>query len=96
MQLVEKKAVSLDDPVHKHIDPVLTRLNGTTFVKLFGPTAADVTVGHVLQMRSGIAGTAGVRTRAAGQQGRDAARPHQHAAVDQQCQLTTGLFGYFN
>jgi D-alanyl-D-alanine carboxypeptidase len=55
MQLVEKKAVSLDDPVHKHIDPVLTRLNGTTFVKLFGPTAADVTVGHVLQMRSGIA-----------------------------------------
>jgi CubicO group peptidase (beta-lactamase class C family) len=55
MQLVEKGVLSLDDPAMKHIDPILQKLNGTTLVKLFGTEAAQITVGHVLQMRSGIA-----------------------------------------
>jgi len=53
-RLIEQGKVSLDDPASKHIDPVLQRLNGTTFGKLFGEKAAAVTVGHLLSMRSGI------------------------------------------
>jgi len=54
MRLVEKGKVSLTDPAAKHIDPVLQRMNGTSFASLFGPKASAVTVGHLLSMRSGI------------------------------------------
>ena len=55
LRLVDQHKVALDDRVMKHIDPVLTALNGTTFVQLFGPLAAKVTVGQLLSMQSGIA-----------------------------------------
>lgn len=58
MQLVEQGVVKLDDPVSKHIDPVLTALTKNesfTFSAIFGPAAAEVTVGQVISMRSGIA-----------------------------------------
>jgi hypothetical protein len=48
-----KGKLSLDDPAMRHIDPILMKMNGTTLVKLFGAEAAQITVGHVLQMRSG-------------------------------------------
>ena len=37
MRLVEQGKVALDDPASKHIDPVLTAMNHTTLVGLFGP-----------------------------------------------------------
>lgn len=54
LRLVEAGAVSLDDPVSKHVDSVLQAANGTSMVGLFGSEAAAVTVGHLLHMQSGL------------------------------------------
>jgi len=54
MRLVDQGKLSLDDKASRHIDGALQRLNGTTLVGLFGPKAANVTVGHLISMRSGI------------------------------------------
>ena len=51
---MEAGKVSLDDPVSTHVDPLLLKLANTSIVGLWGATAAKVTVGHLLQMRSGI------------------------------------------
>jgi hypothetical protein len=51
---VEAGKVSLDDPVSTHVDPLLLKLANTSIVGLWGATAGKVTVGHLLQMRSGI------------------------------------------
>ena len=55
MQLVEAGVLSLDDKAAKWMDPVLDAMNGTSFVALFGADAADVTVGQLVRMSSGIA-----------------------------------------
>ena len=54
LRLMEAGALSLDDPVSKHVDPVLKAANGTSMVGLFGSEAAAVTVGHLLHMQSGL------------------------------------------
>ena len=54
MRLVEQGKVRLEDKASTHIDAPLTRMWNTTFVQLFGPLAANVTVGHLLRMQSGI------------------------------------------
>ena len=56
-RLVEANKVALDDPASKHIDPVLQQMghvNATSLVALFGDKAANVTVGHLVSMESGI------------------------------------------
>jgi CubicO group peptidase (beta-lactamase class C family) len=46
---------SLDDKVGPLVDKILKSGNGTTFATLFpSPLAADITVRHLLSMRSGI------------------------------------------
>jgi D-alanyl-D-alanine carboxypeptidase len=55
MQLVEQGVVGLDDPMHKWVDPALQRWNKTTVLKLFGsPLIMNVTIRHLVKMRSGI------------------------------------------
>ena len=56
MQLLDAGLLSLDDPAHKHVDPVLKRLNGTTLLQVWSGDARiqRVTVGQLLSMRSGI------------------------------------------
>ena len=46
--------MSLDDLASKHIDPILHQMDGTSLVGLLGSKAANVTVGHLISMRSGI------------------------------------------
>ena len=53
LRLVEEGKVNLDDPVSMHVDPVLKK-DGTSWAELFGTEGAAVTVGLMLQMRSGI------------------------------------------
>lgn len=55
LQLVERGAVGLDDPVTWHVDPVLLQLNGTRLVDRFGPAIEAVQVRHLLHMTSGLA-----------------------------------------
>ena len=55
LRLMESGALSLSDPVAKHVDAVLQAANGTTVAGLFGAeAAAQVTVGHLISMRSGL------------------------------------------
>jgi CubicO group peptidase (beta-lactamase class C family) len=56
MQLVDAGTIELDDAAYIHIDPLLQRANGTTLAVLFGEQSyiQDVTVRHLLAMRSGI------------------------------------------
>ena len=55
LRLMESGALSLSDPVAKHVDAVLQAVNGTTVAGLFGAeAAAQVTVGHLISMRSGL------------------------------------------
>ena len=54
MRLVELGKVRLEDKASIHVDGPLKRMWNTTFVQLFGPLAANVTVGHLLRMQSGI------------------------------------------
>ena len=55
LRLADAGALSLDDPVSKHVDALLTAVNGTTLAGLFGAGAAAVTVGNLLAMQSGLA-----------------------------------------
>jgi len=55
LRFVESGAISLADLASTHIDPVLRVANGTSFVGLFGPAAASITVGHLITMQSGVA-----------------------------------------
>eukprot|EP00656_Telonema_subtile_P051150 TRINITY_DN6819_c0_g1_i1.p1 TRINITY_DN6819_c0_g1~~TRINITY_DN6819_c0_g1_i1.p1 ORF type:complete len:369 (-),score=41.33 TRINITY_DN6819_c0_g1_i1:61-1167(-) len=54
MRLVDVGALKLTDPASQHIDGVMQNLTGDTFVGLFGPVAANVTVGQLLAMQSGV------------------------------------------
>lgn len=55
MALVDRGAVSLDDSLGFHIDPVLDRLHaGASLKGLFGANASRITVGQVLRMQSGV------------------------------------------
>ena len=54
LRLVEQGLVSLDDQAMAHIDPILRAQNASSMVELFGPSAVNVTVRHLLSMRSGI------------------------------------------
>lgn len=54
MKLVEQGKISLDDPAHQHIDIVLMNAYNTTMYELFGLWANDVTVRHLIFMKSGI------------------------------------------
>ena len=55
MRLVDAGKVSLEDKAAAHIDAVMQRLWNTSFVELLGDPAKDVTVGHLLRMKSGLA-----------------------------------------
>ena len=56
MRLVETGVVRLEDPVAMHIDPFLTRINGsnTTMEAVWGPMVRNVTIRMLLNMRSGM------------------------------------------
>jgi CubicO group peptidase (beta-lactamase class C family) len=54
MQLFERGVIALNDTISQHVDPYLQRTNGTTLLSLFGPTVLNVTVYHLLSMRSGM------------------------------------------
>ena len=53
---VDEGTIDLDLPASYYVDPVLTRLNGTTLLKLWkgDKTISTVTVRHLLHMSSGI------------------------------------------
>eukprot|EP01062_Namystynia_karyoxenos_P037511 TRINITY_DN272_c0_g1_i1.p1 TRINITY_DN272_c0_g1~~TRINITY_DN272_c0_g1_i1.p1 ORF type:complete len:443 (+),score=146.98 TRINITY_DN272_c0_g1_i1:95-1423(+) len=54
MRLVEEGKISLDDPAEKHVNPWMQRHANVTLQQCWGPQAAQVTVGHLIEMRSGI------------------------------------------
>ena len=54
MKLVENGTIGFNDPISMHVDPWLTRVNGTTLAGVFGPPINNVTVRMLLNMRSGI------------------------------------------
>jgi len=55
MAMRDRGLVSLDDPLERHIDGVLEKLKPRASLrKLFGESAAKITVGHVLRMQSGV------------------------------------------
>ena len=53
MRLVDRNVLTLEDPAFRYIDRALQEF-GTTMVDTLGTRAADVTVGQLIQMRSGI------------------------------------------
>ena len=55
LRLMEQGVLSLDDPVAMHVDKLLAAKNGTSMTALFGQEAANVTVGHLIRMQSGLA-----------------------------------------
>ena len=55
MRLVEAGIIQLHDPVAMHVDSVLQALLNETMASLFKTYGANVTVLHLLSMRSGIA-----------------------------------------
>jgi CubicO group peptidase (beta-lactamase class C family) len=54
MQYAEKGVIDIQEHADKYLDPVLSRLNGTSFTGLFGPKASGITIHHLLSMTSGI------------------------------------------
>jgi len=54
MRLVERGVVVLDDKAMEHVDVPLRSIWGTSFVALFGPMAADVTVEQLMRHTSGL------------------------------------------
>uniref|UniRef100_A0A6U6KSB7 Beta-lactamase-related domain-containing protein n=1 Tax=Zooxanthella nutricula TaxID=1333877 RepID=A0A6U6KSB7_9DINO len=54
LQLVERGAVRLTDPVSEHTDAILSHLGGRTLAAHFGEGIRHVQVQHVLRMQSGI------------------------------------------
>jgi len=55
MRLVDQGRFSLDDPAHWFIDPVLRRALNKSMSDMLGSRAVNVTIGHLIQMRSGVA-----------------------------------------
>ena len=53
MRLVDRNVLSLKDPAFRYVDRALQEF-GTTMVNTLGERAANVTVGQLIQMRSGI------------------------------------------
>ena len=53
MRLVDRNVLTLEDPAFRYIDRALQEF-GTTMVDTLGTRAADVTVGQLIQMRSGV------------------------------------------
>ena len=54
LQLVEAGKLDLDEPVQKHLDPILTQLNLRPLTGLFGHAAAKITARHLAAMQSGV------------------------------------------
>ena len=58
LKLAEEGKLSLDDPAQKHVDPVLKAMSADpnlhSMAAMLGPQAAEVTVGQVIRMQSGI------------------------------------------
>ena len=54
MRLVDEGKVKLADRATMHIDKPMRRMWNTSFAALFGPRAANVTVGQLITMRSGL------------------------------------------
>jgi len=54
MLLIERGIVGLNDTISQHVDPYIHPRNGTTLQALFGPMVLNVTVHHLLSMRSGM------------------------------------------
>jgi CubicO group peptidase (beta-lactamase class C family) len=54
MRLIEQGKFNLDDVALPLFDTLWTRLNGTSIVNALGPKIKEVTVRHLLGMRSGI------------------------------------------
>jgi len=56
MQAHERGLIDIDAPIHRYVDPVLQRLNGTTMLRLWGgdTTILTVTAKHLMGMRSGL------------------------------------------
>ena len=54
LQAAESKLLSLDDPAQRYLDPIMTRLNGTTFSGLWGEKASQITIKDLMGMTSGI------------------------------------------
>jgi len=54
MKLYEEGKLSLDDTVAKWVNPILSKVNGTSMEQLFGAKANTITVGNLLKMQSGL------------------------------------------
>lgn len=56
LQLAEANLIDLDKPIREYVDPILTKLNGTTLRKLFphDPRVLETTTRQFLAMRSGM------------------------------------------
>jgi len=54
LRLVDQGKVKLEDAASLHIDKFMRKMWNTTFVELLGPMAANVTVGHLIRMQSGL------------------------------------------
>ena len=54
LQLVDQGKVDLEDPITKHIDPWLMKVNGTKLEDHFEDDISQVVVRHLLHMTSGI------------------------------------------
>ena len=57
VQLQEQGVLSLDDSASKYVDPALKALTGdasSSMVSILGAQGADVTVGNLIKMQSGI------------------------------------------
>ena len=56
MQLHEQGVVDIDAPIHRYVDPILTRLNDTTMLKLWGGDIQchKITARMLMGMRGGI------------------------------------------
>ena len=61
MRLVDAGKIRLDDPIVKYLDVPMNRMWNTTLEALFGPTARNVTVAHVIRMKSGLGDIEGVK-----------------------------------
>jgi len=54
LQAAEQSLLSLDDPAQKFLDPIMLRLNGTTFKALWGDRVSQITIRDLIGMTSGL------------------------------------------
>ena len=56
MQLHEQKRIDIDAPIYQYVDPILTRLNQTTMLKLWNgdETCHKITARMLMGMRAGL------------------------------------------